>query len=439
MIGQRFRTRRHPLLDLVILVTVFCLGIPLDYALAWRIAGVPALNIAYIATFAVAIVTFARDRSADRRSMIVYGASGIWLCIITIIHITEPAFSLKGALQDVASYIGLLAGISFAQTKKIPGFSENLPKLFLASCIVLALGMVGLILGYVGSKTEGGRLVDVALYNSAFFIQVTFPLMWHGNFGSGRLRRGLAVAGIALSLVFAIISATRSVIIISVVCLAVTGFIAVKKSRGNVIWLGGVLLLVSTMSVFMGSLTNAFQGTLISARFSSENYEEDPRAEELTGMLADMTTSDWIYGTGFGRQFVSPIELELGTGLALYPHIGITALLYKGGLLLFSPLILVPCLLSLFRLLFGPSSVGDPLLAGVVVYFFQSCMSGGWSFMDLFLLGLCLELGLFARSVGAPGFTPAARRSGGQSRYAQAPRQGLLAESAFMGPDRNRL
>jgi hypothetical protein len=104
-----------------------------------------------------------------------------------------------------------------------------------------------------------------------------------------------------------------------------------------------------------------------------------------------MHATEWVVGAGLGSSFESPIPDD---GLATVPHIGITTLLYKGGVFVFVALILLPCLIAWFRLLTSKSSGHDPFLAGVAVYFVEACLSGGWTFLALFTLGMFLQLGL---------------------------------------------
>src|SRR5665213_3326104 len=58
----------------------------------------------------------------------------------------------------------------------------------------------------------------------------------------------------------------------------------------------------------------------------------------------------------------------------------------------FLALMLVPCLMGVFKLFASRPSSGDPFAAGVTIYLAQACFSGGWGFIPLLMLGAFLSL-----------------------------------------------
>jgi hypothetical protein len=138
----------------------------------------------------------------------------------------------------------------------------------------------------------------------------------------------------------------------------------------------------------------AFENTKLAERFNATDYANESRYQELTEMLDQMGTSEWIHGVGFGTGFDSTVARQTNLPFATVPHIGITTLLYKAGAPAFLVLMVAPCLAGVFGLVFFRSSNRDPFLAGVAIYFAQACVSGGWGFFPLLLLGAFLYLGL---------------------------------------------
>jgi hypothetical protein len=394
MIRSERKKRSLLAVDVVVAAMVIFAGIPFYYALEWRIAGIPLLNVFYLATMLAVAVSYFRYTPADNRLLMLYGIGGIWLCAISMIHVWQPTFEGRAAFQDLSTYLGLMAGVAVAQLKGQSGLYRVLPRWYAANCLILGVSLLGLLTGYIPSKLET-RLLDGSLYSSVLFVQVTFPAVWSTS-GSVKWRqKALALSGIAMAAVFTLVSATRSVLIALLASLVLTALVQVKRKRSSAIW-GGAFLLVLLFFAITGNQSgfDLFRNTQLNERLSSTDYTHESRFEELTGMLGQMDAADWVVGVGLGSSFESPNDREDMPGFAIVPHIGITTLLYKGGVIVFVALILLPCLIACFRLLTSKSSSQDPFLAGVAVYFVEASLSGGWTFLALFMLGMFLHLGL---------------------------------------------
>jgi hypothetical protein len=391
---ERVNRTDWELLQRVFLCTVVFACIPLDYTLKLRITGIPILNGFLLATAFTVMFCYTRKYKGRFHPLVAISiGAGVFLCGITLTYQDRPAFDSRGALQDILSYAGLPVGIALGQFCGRDRFMILVRRCFVAVSITFAISIVLLLRGYIQSAGGDERLLDPAMYTSSFLIAVFFPGLWFTAGVKRTFWRGVAIGGLLLNLVFAMISATRSVLITLIAAIAITAIIEIKKDFRNMIWVCGILIAFG--AYFQGERGwEAFESTLLGERLTSTEFQNEDRFEELNMMLDQMGPAEWIHGVGFGSGFESPVtrNSETGSLLALGPHIGITTLLYKGGLPAMLLLIATPCLLCLWRVVFARHSRADPFAAGVTVYLVQSCISGGWGFFALLVLGSLFTL-----------------------------------------------
>jgi hypothetical protein len=359
-----------------------------------------------------------------------YFVGGLCLALITIGYSSGAAFDRRFFALDFIFYAGLPAGAALALIKGRSAFHDLLRISYAAVIVTFLASLILLRFGYIDSKGSEGRELDGAMFTASFFIQMAFPVIWSGSRLSGKLQKCITWSGPALCVYFAQISATRSVLIVTIVSLVCTAIIDATRDRSKILWLGGGLLLAATVVVSGGNLPGVeeFQGTLLGERLAKTDITREDRFEELTAMLEQMGVQEWIHGTGFGSGFVSPIAVEADNGLAMAPHIGVLTLLYKGGIPAFLALILVPGLYAICGMLRPGSSGNGPYLAGAVIYLISSSLSGGWGVFPNYLLGAFLTLGLARRSErSSPVVSGAARLHASGS----VPETGAFVPNAF--------
>ncbi|MEP6716482.1 MAG: hypothetical protein ABJC09_13005 [Terriglobia bacterium] len=385
--------------DLILIATVVFASLPLSFTLDMRVGSIPVMNGFVLATVIATSFSYVTKYRGNRFVVIFYALAGVFMTAIMLATWDESPFEQRTALQDISCYCGLPIGVALAQLKGKDEFHSLLKKCYVAICITFAFSLVLLLTGYVESIGSGGREIDGAMFTSSFLIAMAFPCLWSRARLNRPLEKGIAFSGMALTIFFAVISATRSVFITVVISLICTAVVEIKRNPRNLIWMGAASLLLAGAAI-SGTVPGlaALQQTQLGDRLAATDYAKEDRFEELTSMLDSMGPAEWARGAGFGSGFPSPIPEG---GIATVPHIGITTVLYKGGAPAMIFLILGPCLLCLWKLSFAGRSPADPFLAGVAVYVVQASLSGGWAFLPLTLLGSFLYLGLEKRNAAS--------------------------------------
>jgi len=372
--------------------TLFFACLPADYVLRLRVLTIPILDGFFFVTGAVVLLAY-MAAYRGRSSLVTGYAFGFgYLCVVTGFYSSLPNFDPKAALQDVMAYAGLPTGIALGLLLGKSRFQTLMRRSYLVVSATFAISLILLTLGYIQSVGGDQRLVDPAMYTSSFAIPALAPCVWPFSGGRKRYWRLVTVTGLGLSLFFCMISATRSTLIVTLAASGCIGFIEIKRKAANALWTG-TLLAALLLVLLGGSGLQRFESTFLGERLATTDYESEARIEELNAMLDQMGWQEWVHGTGLGYGFESPIALESGTGLSSAPHIGITTLFYKGGVPAVALLMLLPCALGLFGLLFSGFSDRLPFLTGVAIYLLQACLSGGWAFLPLLLFGAFVALG----------------------------------------------
>ena len=319
------------------------------------------------------------------------------MAIVTVAYWDRPEFNWRFAFQDLSAYTGLLVGVAWAQMKGAEGVRNAFGQWYIIVCATFGLTLIALERGYFKSGGGTSRLLDGALFSSSLFLSMSLPIVWPVAKRGVLLQRTIVISGILICIAFAIMSETRSVGLALAVSLACVLMALVKKQRAHLLWIIAlVIVAVGLISLDYSSVSESTTNLGLVQRFARNEVGKESRALELQMMIGQMGLPEWIHGVGFGSGFVSPIGIDLGedNGLSLVPHIGITTLLYKGGAPVELLLLVIPCCVAALKLILTPSSPLDPFLAGVTVYLAQACISGGWGFFPLFLVGALLEIGL---------------------------------------------
>jgi len=382
---------REEVLEKVLLATVIFASIPTNFTLRMRVFGIPILDGFYIATMLAVTGAYLQRYKRPKLMVAAYVVAGIGFGIVTVAHWDLPRFDLRGAFQDVSSYSGLPVGAALGQFAGKHAFERIAKRWYAAISIIFLINLILLLLGYLQSAGGNERLLDPAMYTSSFLIAMLFPGIWAGGAPRRNFWRIVAMGGIGMNFLFAVVSATRSVLITSIAAIVCAVIIQIKRDSRSSLWIAAFV--AAFAAIFWGAAgPERFEGSLLGERLASTDYQGENRFEELTMMLDQMETRDWIYGVGFGTGFESPIMRETDTGLATAPHIGIVTLLLKGGAPAMVLLMLVPCFWGISGLLLSRRGSADPFFAGIGVYFVEASISGGWSFLPLLVFGACFAL-----------------------------------------------
>ncbi len=297
---------------------------------------------------------------------------------------------------DASNVSGLLLGMYWGSQRPIAAALKFLTRLALICTLLLIVTIIGLMMGFVEPAIEGERTFTYGLFSSAVLISLTLPMLCaitpFGNSPSGRPRWVLvACLGSGSVLVAAILSATRTILILGVVSLALTSWVMAKSSKVFVVSMA-VLVVVACGGLL--ALQVFLSGSSLAGRLERENeIREESRYIEVEMMFADLSTpASWWLGKGFGSRFPTVVVVD-GEDRAIAPHIGITTFWYKGGLLGFLAIAVYPALRGLYRL-FARRGAALQLAcsAGLITYVVMSSLTGGWSFGVLFMYGAFIAL-----------------------------------------------
>lgn len=356
--------------------------------------GVPVEYVLYSGVVAGCALALVHERlSRLDRPIVMVATCWVAMAGLGLFFGNELKFWVVDVLNASALVVGLYWGARRSRRKLL----ARLAVCGSAVAVIHAFAIVGLVAGFVPAAHEGGRLYSYSLFTSCYVITAVFPMLYTAGQRDGMApgapaRRRRIAAGAALSLVFvaAVSSATRSVLITASVSVLATMWIKLR-GRHTVLWmlLAGIGFFAVFAVVAYSSFWRDYQ---IADRFLVREIEEESRYEEAKLMLEDLHNDFWS-GRGFGSRFESVIEVD-GSTLAYAPHIGALTSLYKGGPVVFALLVVWPLIQVSAALTSRAGGAAGGAWCGVLVYYVQGLMSGGWSPAALFLLGAMLS---FAR------------------------------------------
>lgn len=385
--------------DLVLGAALVIAGIPRVYTLQWRVADIPLINLIYaLAAFLIAL-EYIRRPPTQSKYLFLYISGGLMMTAVALLNTSDHRFTWYFAFQDLSVYSGLPVGIAWAYLRGQATAVSLLWRGYVVATAVFAVCMYLLIIGYIPNGGGDDRLLDGAFFTSVVFLTICFPLLWFQFKAGWGWHKLVVLSGPVLCAWFAIISATRSVaigVVTSVLCVVIA---EMRRKIAATVVIVAVLLLAVMASVGEYGSWGALESSHLAARTNSTDLTKEIRISELDGLFAQMESSEWIFGGGFGRGLETPIW----PGITTAPHVGIATLLYKAGAPFFVVLMLGPCVIASYRFAVGKDRQQVSLAAAVVIYLSQACVSGGWTFIALFLLGLFLAFTVFRRRTRTNG------------------------------------
>jgi len=321
-----------------------------------------------------------------------------WLIVATFINRQILPFNIGAAVLDGASLI-LIVASSFLVICIEPKLRTAMLQLLIWMQIVeLAIVDFLILSGIIAPENQGDRLSDYSMWALCMGIAVVLPVV----FAEYIKRRHyvfcslLFIAATGVTLVAGLLSQTRSVSIGSIISAAACAWCLFRS--GHIKATGWLLIPSVGLGVLMIWLFQRTDfGFYFRERVLSNDSLDDPRMAEMH-MLFSQLPSNLVFGFGLGTFFVSPIGSgEMGDGLATVPHIGILTPLVKGGVLFGIVGTIWPLFLALRETIIRGSDVAASYANGIIIYYFISCLSGGWHYSETAILGLLLGGFLVAR------------------------------------------
>ena len=379
--------------SLVVLVCVLQ-SIPKFFHDLLQFGGMPVY--AYVYGILALVVIYIAFQCINRVNVWVFTAAAV-LIIGAIIGASVPSsnFTSSVFLMDVAAFSALFVGILISNT-----FEEVRVKHLVLGIFLIALaGLIGtellIRLGLIRSLFEYGRVFDISMYYTASLAAIFMPVAvfvcadyghrWLGFFS-------LAVM-VAASMVFAEMSATRSVMIISfvsVIFTLVSSYVGKSRMRDFVIC--GVIFLflgfIALVLVGGGHMEWLNLENLLS-RVEVTGWESMDRLDEA-GLMFEALNNWWWTGLGLGSGFYSNVlTIDSPDGFTGAIHIGLLMPIFKLGViggLLFVIYPLVQIVMALF--LRKTSSYDRACYLSMLVFMVQATLSGGYHYTVLLMVGL---------------------------------------------------
>lgn len=287
-------------------------------------------------------------------------------------------------------------------------------RLIAAFIVPLAvLTMVGLYLDIIRPVDQEytDRLYTSSLWHIGCIAQFIWPILFVGkkrdsrrSIARKRFRdayfEGCAGLLVPVALFIAVFTATRSLLIVSIVLYAAVQLTEPKRDTQQTVVTIAVLISVLGVGLTLASVLRV-KGYSVLDRFQEADITQEGRGIELKWMF-DQLGEDYISGWGFGGLFYSTIRYH-NRPFETAPHIGIVTFLLKGGVIMALTFVLAPLIMCIRAL-----SVRTPQTRAatgcVFVYFAIACLSGGWYPYQMLMFGM--GVGILSARRGASRLQP---------------------------------
>lgn len=329
----------------------------------------------------------------------------LWLVLAAITYATARSlfafdrnhWDLKYFVSDLWTVQVFVLG--FVWSRRRP-FSEIARVCWVASGIIIPLAlltMIGLYLDAVkpADPEYSDRVYTSSLWSIACVAQFMWPILAayspaaqrQRSTGYSMLSAHLRICRWLLAptgLLIAVFTATRSLLIVSLVMCAVVWAIEPNRGTQRSVAATAVLLVLLGGGLTLASVIRA-KGYSVLDRFEQTDLALDGRVTELQWMVEQLG-DDYISGWGLGSLFHSTIRYH-NREFETAPHIGIATYLLKGGLPMAITFVFVPLMLCVPAL--TKRTPGRRAGVGcVVVYLATASLSGGWFPYQLLLFGV---------------------------------------------------
>lgn len=365
--------------------------IPNQYTYSWFIGG--RASITYVCVVAV-LVSFLHWLQLGPLSRLWVVSSATLLALLALLGLllSNTNFFSWGALEgDVLVMAGLLVGVGFARFLAVERGMWLLCTVYCLGLVAFGATMGGWAAGVIHvSETHEGRRVISSLFGISWVLTAICPIVFslRGTLRSRSRRTGLLCVvflGIASVFYIGFFTSTRSVLLQGVCMLLLcTALHLAKAVNGLAVSLVVVAVLVLSASInsVVEAGSSVYDRYILSKRPVASSFEGETRAVEVGLMMSEMRW-DVVIGWGFGSQFPTEGQGYLVSG----PHVGALTFLMKGGFALFGLFCIGPLILALLKLRNSQDWFVRGGAGGVIAFVWMASMSGGWSFMNVFLYG----------------------------------------------------
>jgi hypothetical protein len=318
----------------------------------------------------------------------------VFVMVLGYIRGNIEQYSLKFFVADVFCLVSLLSGFLLAGTRRRDEMARFVSRIAVIAAVIIFATYLAIFAGVISPEdAPEGRVFTLSIFNAVGMLVVLFPWASLSTFRTKTRTSWRTPPGWRTGFLFAavlatgVLSATRSIILLSVLVGCLYGFLTARRAR----WLLYLRLSVGLVVLFGLLLSGLplFEG-FVFERLRNTDVQEEARYDELT-LWWSQVSEDILIGQGMGSRFVSNVIAD-GSPLASAPHIGIVTFLMKGGVLMFSAYALLPLILALRAML----SVRLPneqrgAAASVIAFIGLASLSGGWSPLVLFGYGMALS------------------------------------------------
>jgi hypothetical protein len=314
-------------------------------------------------------------------------------------------YELRNLVQDASYFFGIVAGMSLAARRSFLGVTRILARIRDIYFVMVPSTMILMSLGMVPLAFEidatGGRMIVQNLFFPVCFLAVVLPFLttMENVFPDIKTFIGKRLGflfGLATVLAAAIVTGTRTLAGLALLCGLVWAPIQMRQRKWAVLIQALVIVLWSTF--FFGEHASITAGVL-SARFQKfqeSDITQETRYLEARGLLRKIKGHE-LTGLGFGSHFqMGYVVARSGRSWSLAAHIGVLNFLLKGGVLVFIGFVIVPFFLAIRRFIFPipGQKVLTALWGGIAIHLTLSCISGGYNFPTMFAYGILLSLAL---------------------------------------------
>jgi hypothetical protein len=295
-------------------------------------------------------------------------------------------WDLKYFVVDLWTVQAFVLGFLWSRRRSL---AELAKVFYITSGIVIPLIVITIIGLYFGvikpvDNEYSDRLYTSSLWNAGCVVQFLWPILcaYKSAPKVRNLKKLIAAAYfqscarllVVAALFIAIFTATRSLLVVSVVtCLVVWLMEPRRTTRQRLLAIFVLIVFVGT-GFALASVTRV-KGHSVIDRFQGADLTGEVRINEIQ-WLFEQLGDDYLSGWGFGSVFYSTIRYH-NRLFESAPHIGIVTPLLKGGLMMAVAFIVIPvamCLGALRR----KTPEARAAMGCVLVYIVTASLSGGW-------------------------------------------------------------
>ncbi len=299
--------------------------------------------------------------------------------------------SIRFVAIDSICLLAMVYGILWANARALVWIVNTTVYWFAAPVVCMSLiSLVGMQMGWIRPAGESTRLYTYSEFDAIFVLSAFSPVCSLA-IAAGRGTRGFGPWGVFVPQVVALALAMSTASRAGLAC-TLAAFVSVATltfrggSRIACVWGGAAIVLG-----FVYSGDHWIECSQLFRRVSTTEVFEEERYEEIGLMIDDLRGSE-LLGKGLGSQFAT--NIDAADRYAFAPHIGLLAMLHKGGVPMFLLIIVMPftiCVAVAGRAAVSDrwSEEGQRVRASfawcVVVCCVQMSLSSGWNPLHLWI------------------------------------------------------